>query len=175
MPSRASHLLGAYHSFGPYPYRHLVSWLPTMCQSRLLGRLVRSFVKYLRGPLSTHFHLFFFFHHLRDGFRTCDGLSNTARIVIGVVIGMYPHYPVYLFTNPRFPGTPSTGSSTTCAYFSRRRSRHHLRLVRISETAYQPPGQSSLHPTDSTGKWGRVWSRWWSNAVWAAAPAPSAQ
>ena len=94
MPTWTSHL-GSQHIFESYPCRCLVSWLRTGCQGRLLGRLVRLTVKYPQRPLPTQFDILFSSRHLRNGNRTCNGLSNTARIVIGVVIGMYrPTAPV---------------------------------------------------------------------------------
>ena len=144
--------------------------------SRQLAGKTRTFISHIypQRPLSTQFDIFFSSRHLRNGVQTCNGLSNTARIVLAVLIRMYRHTTpvtcVLTQTPPVLLEHPlCTGRISPRHYFC------NLCPVSLSQTA-RPPGQSSLpHPTRAAGKRGcergSVRPRWRSDVVCDAAPA----
>jgi hypothetical protein len=141
--------LGAQHIFDLYPCRYLVSRLPTGCQGRLLGRLVRLSVTNPPRPLLTQFDILFSSRNLRNGAKTCNGLSNTAHIMLGVVICTYR--PTTLITcvltqtpSIRLEPPPCMGRT------SPRHSCCDIWPLCPSQTVHSP-GQSSLLPTDAAG------------------------
>ena len=110
----------------------------------MLDRLVRIYVITCPQLNSTQLDLFFFsfsYHDLRNGYETCDGLSDLARALIGLAFCMYQ--------------SPYLTTLLTTTRSSRRLPRRPFQFVRISQAA-QPPGQSGLHPTISAWKRGRI-------------------
>lgn len=175
MPSWTSHF-DAQHSFDSSLRCQLISQLPTGCQGKLLVRRVRLSITY-PPRLRTQFDDIFSSCHLRDGVRTCNGLSKAAGIVIGVVICMYrPITSITLFTDLAAGGTLSPPSTARSSHSLSHLFHEHVRILQTTPPA---PNLSSPRPTDAAGRRGRVRGsvrpRWCPVAVFAAVSAPGAQ
>lgn len=176
MPSRTSHF-DAQHSFDSSLRCQLISQLPSGCQGKLLVRRVRLSITYPPRLLRTQFDDIFSSCHLRDGVRTCNGLSKAAGIVIGVVICMYrPITSITLCTNLAAGGTLSPPSTARSSHSLSHLFHEHVRILQTTPPA---PNLSSPRPTDAAGRRGRVRGsvrpRWCPVAVLAAVSAPGAQ
>ena len=170
-------LFRSQHSFDSSLRCQLISQLPSGCQGKLLVRLVRLSITYPPRPLWTQPDDYFSPHHLRDGVRTCNGLSKAAGIVIGVVICMYrPITSITLCTNLAAGGTLSPPSTARSSHSLSHLFHEH---VCILQTPSPAPNLSSPRPTDAAGSRGRVRGsvrpRWYPVAVLAAVSAPGAQ
>lgn len=87
----------------------------------MLERLVRIYVITCPQLNSTQLDLFFFsfsYHDLRNGYETCDGLSDLARALIGLAFCMYRSPHLTTINDDSLQSSSSSSSFSVCSHIA---------------------------------------------------------